>query len=1137
VTIDAWLAELGLGEYAAVFAANAIDFDVLPDLTEADLEKLGVLLGHRKKLLRAIKTREAVAPETPATFNRPETEAERRQITVLFSDLVGSTALSQTIDPETLRDLLAAYQAMAAEAIGSMGGVLAKFLGDGVLAYFGYPTASEDDAIRAVRAACAMISGMTALNALWRKEVGREIELRVGLHTGVVVVGELGTGAARESHAIVGETPNLAARVQGLAAPGTVAISRATWRLVRRVFSCRSLGIQQAKGVADGIEVYAVGAEIATNDALEAASDIPLVGRTEEATLLRERLRAARAGTGCAVLVSGEAGVGKSRLMRAFRQSSADMGELIALRCAPQHRNSAFYPVIGWLERGLGFAANDARDGRRAKLEAKLTALDLACPEIARPIGELLGVSEERPLVAEDQRRRQLLGALLQVVVAEATAGTGAAALIAEDVHWADASTLEFLGLLLARLPEHPLLALLTFRPDFLPPWPIASHITTLALDRMGREELAEIARRRAGKDLPHKVLQELLSKADGIPLFAEELTQTVLASGAVIDRDGHLELAPNSSAIALPGTLRDSLTARLDRLSGARRLAQIAAVIGREFEYRLLANVADLDNAALDRDLEILTRSDILHQRGMPPEAKYTFKHALIQEAAYDGLLRPTRQQYHARIAAAYEESGAASADAFPEILAQHYAAAGERSRAIGFYERAAEQARRRSGLRESIAHLRAALELLARLPESLDRDRQELTILLSLGPLIATIDGIHTPGYLRIYTRAEDLAERTRQERQHFAATWGLWFYEQVGAEPTKAIERADKLFAISDRIGDPDLRLEAYHSRWAVRLFLGDLDGARADAAEGLARYDKHRHAVHRFTYGGHDTGCCAHALGGVAAVLAGESGHSASLLHAGVTLAREIGDPPVLAHALAFAAIGAQIRGDLAVCRAIGDEVIEINKTHTVKQFNVIGIVTGGWAYYASGDAASGRELIGVGRRLIEGTKLTSMLSPFVQVLLADIEARTGDAPGALARLLASLAKDGNSCCFDAELIRRIGELRLLISPDKREEAAQDFRRAIDIARRQGARTLELRAALALARLLVAQRRHEEAQALLRPITIAITDDAALPGAILREAGRNRCPVSVRRPWQTDRARAFLGCDGYGGASSS
>jgi hypothetical protein len=781
-------------------------------------------------------------------------------------------------------------------------------------------------------------------------------------------------------------------------------------------------------------------------------------------------------------------------MVRAFRQTTADQpGELIALRCAPQHRNSAFYPVVRWLDRQFEFAPEESPNTRRLKLSAKLAALGLADPEVAHPLGELLGVTDERSFAAEDQRRRQLLGALLQVVVAVAATGRGS--VVIEDVHWADASTVDFLSVLLARLPEYPLLVLLTFRPDFVPPWPITTHVTNLALGRMDRDEVAEIAQRRAGKDLPPEVLEELLSKADGIPLFAEELTQTVLASAAVVDRAGRLELA-NARAIALPATIRDSLTGRLDRLSGARRLAQIASVIGREFDYHLLAAAADMESDVLDRDLEMLTRNDILHQRGLPPRATYAFKHALLQEAAYEGLIRPTRRQLHAQVAAAYEKCGAASAEAFPEILAQHYAAAAMNARAIEFYERAAELARRRSGLRESIANLRAALDLLAGLPESRDRDRRELSMLLTLGPLLATINGVRTSDYLRAYSRAEELTVRTGEDRQNFAATWGLWFYEQVGDDPPKAIKRANELFAIADRLGDPDLQLEAYHSRWAVRLLLGDLTGVREDTTEGLARYDKHRHAVHRFTYGGHDTGCCAHGFGGVAAAIAGETARSASLLKAGVTLAREIGDPPVLGHALAFAALGAQIRGDIATCRAIGDEVLEFNKAHTVRQFNVISIIAGGWAHYASGDEGSGRELIEIGQRLATEGKLTSMLSPFVQVLLADIEARRGDAPAALARLHGSLTTDGTPRYFDAEIRRRVGELTLQISPEQSDAAARDFRTAIEIAHRQGAHALELRAAVALARLLMTRGQREAARQVLQPAVAALPADATL-----------------------------------------
>lgn len=1099
MTIDGWLKDLGLGQYASAFAANAIDFDVLADLTEADLEKLGVLLGHRKKMLRAIRAREA----TPAAGEpvRPvAADAERRQITVLFSDLVGSTALSQSIDPETLRDVLAAYQPMATQAIAAPGGFLAKFLGDGILVYFGYPEAHDDDAIRAVRAARAMIAGMAGVNMRWRAELGGDLELRVGIHTGLVVVGDVGSGDARESNAIVGGTPNLAARIQAFAAPGTIAISAATWRLVRRAFACRALGVQQAKGVAEGLEIFGVDGEFVADDPLEPASnDIPLIGRDEEAAFLLDRLRRARAGTGQAVLISGEAGLGKSRLVRAFREGSGlDTGDLLVLRCAPQLRNSAFYPVINLLERRLGFDGRESAEARRTKIEGALGSLSLARADIVRPLSELLGVADGSKELSEDQRRRRLLAAILQYVTAEARARPRA--VIVEDTHWIDGSTLEFVGMLLGALAELPLFILMTFRPEFVPPWPVASHVTALALPRLPSEQIADIARWRAGKDLPEAVLQQLLSKTDGIPLFAEELTQSVIASGAVVERDGRYELARGAGALAIPSSLRDSLTARLDRLSGARQVAQIAAVIGREFRYELLAAVAERDAETLERDLEALTKHDILRQRGVPPDATYTFKHALLQDAAYDVLLRATRQQYHARIAEAYERLFPATVESVPEIVAEHYANARMHSEAFQYYVRAGEGAQRRSGSHEAMAFFRAALEQLARLPEDAGRDRAEIDVLLKLGPLIGTRDGARAPAYRETYERAHALATRIGEDKRLFAANWGLWFGDQIGSDDVTTArrrKRIDEMFAAARHLNDPDLELEAYHSRWATRFWLGEFRDAAGDAQEGRARYDRGRHVHHRFTYGGHDTGVCAYGFGGICAAIDGDPRRSADLLTTGLDLARAIGDPPAVAHGLTMAALAAQLRGDLATCRALGEESLELSRTHLVALFSVTPIVVGGWAYYVAGDKSRGRELIAVARHMLGSDRASTLFAPLISILLANIDAAEGDATAALACVTSARAANTIGGCYTAELERHIGAFTLATDPAAKAAAGGHFRAALELAQTQGAQLFELRAAVSLAQFLVGEGRPDEARGLLSPLVDGFATDLVMP----------------------------------------
>jgi class 3 adenylate cyclase len=589
-------------------------------------------------------------PEAQQPLPRAEPhvpEAERRQLTVLFCDLVDSIALASQLDPEDWREVVRAYQAACAQAIQRFEGHIAQYLGDGLLVYFGYPQAHEDDAPRAVRAGLEILTAIEILNTRLKRDQGLHLAVRLGIHTGLVVVGEVGGGGRHEQLAL-GDTPNVAARLQGLAAPDTVVISGATHRLVQGYFTAAALGPQILKGVATPVPVYRILGASAAQSRLEAAAPsglTPLVGRESEVALLLERWVQSQTGQGQVVLLSGEAGIGKSRLVEVLRQQVVGEGSPgIVLRCSPYHTQSALYPVIAHLQRVLEWRRDESPTAKLDRLERTLQASGLALDEAAPYVAALLSVPIPEGhyppvLLTPQQQRQRTLDALTTWLLAEAERQPVLA--VWEDLHWADPSTLELLGLVIDQMPTARLLTLVTYRPEFRPPWAPRSHLTQLTLGRLPRPQVETMVRQlTGGKPLPAEVLAQVVAKTDGVPLFVEELVKMLLESGLVREAADRYGLTGPLPPLAIPATLQDSLMARLDRLSTARTVAQLGAVLGREFTYELIRAVAPLDEATLQRGLAQLVEAELLYQRGRPPQARYVFKHALIQETAYQSLL-----------------------------------------------------------------------------------------------------------------------------------------------------------------------------------------------------------------------------------------------------------------------------------------------------------------------------------------------------------------------------------------------------------------------------------------------------------------------------------------------------------------
>ncbi|UPT96081.1 AAA family ATPase [Bradyrhizobium barranii subsp. apii] len=728
-SVPEWLATLGLSEYMDRFAENDVDISVLHLLTDQDLKELGVSLGHRRKMLAAIAELAGAARAASRSAGLPETkrrdEAERRQLSVMFCDLVGSTSLSTRLDPEDLRAVIGAYHRCCTELIEQKGGFVAKYMGDGVLAYFGYPLAYEHDAERAVQAALALVKAVPNLDTA----AGVPLQVRIGIATGLVVVGDLvGKGAAQEQ-AVVGETPNLAARFQTLAEPGTVVISSTTRRLTGGLFEYRDLGTVALKGFGEKVPAWQVLGAGAAESRFEAlrATGTPLVGRAEEIELLMCRWEQAKGGGGCVVLLSGEPGLGKSRIAQTMvERLASEPHTRLRYFCSPHHQDSPLYPSIAQLKRAAGFRRDDNDEERLAKLEAVLVRATDDLGEALSLLADLLAIptgGRYRPLNLTPQKRKEetIRAQLAQV---EGLSARQPVLMLFEDVHWSDPTTREALEMLIDRIRGLRVLLIITFRPEFTPPWISLSHVTLISLSRMPPDQCAEIiAHLTGGTTLPKEIADQIVDRTDGVPLFVEELTKNIMESGLVMQAGGAYQAAGHARPLAIPTTLQGSLLARLDRLAPTRELAQIGAALGRQFSHELISAVAQMPQHQLDDALVQLENAELIYRRGVPPDSEYIFKHALLQDAAYGMMLRSRRQQLHGRIAAVLEGEFPEAARTQPEILAHHCAEAGLVEKAIDYYLAASKRATAASNNTEASRQVARARTLLDTLPASARR------------------------------------------------------------------------------------------------------------------------------------------------------------------------------------------------------------------------------------------------------------------------------------------------------------------------------------------------------------------------------------------------------------------------------
>ena len=1072
--IAEWLASIGLGEYAQRFSENAIDLSVVSDLTEQDLKDLGVLLGHRRKMLRAIGELQApiLIPPEPAPKPVPRTDAERRQVTVMFCDLVGSTELANAVDPEEMGALLRAFQEASTSSIARFDGFVAKFMGDSVLAYFGYPRAHEDAVGQSVRAANAIIEKI----AQTRRPDGRPLEVRVGIATGRVVIGDLvGVGVARE-HAVVGETPNLAARLQALAEPGTILVSETTHRLLGKQFESHSRGEHSLKGFATPIKVWQVGREAALESRFAAVGSrgpSPLVGRIDEMELLLSRWQLTRQGTGQAVLIQGEAGMGKSRIVDALSQRIGDEPHVrVICQCSPYHTNTALYPIMRHLELAAGFALEDSAACKLEKMVVLLAATDSNDATTINLMAELLSVpTDDRygPLqLPPGQRKAAIIAALVEQLAR--LAGQRPVLFVLEDAHWIDPTTQELVTRLLDGIAKTRVLALITARLEYFPPKTVGQAIAACTLSRLTREQCANLAAGTAtGRKLESEVIDEIVAKADGIPLFIEELTKAVAESAS-------------AESPVVPATLQDSLMARLDRLGPAKEIAQIAAVIGQQFPRSLLDIVAERADD-IEGGLLHLIEAGLVFVQSRATGPAYRFSHALMRDIAYENLLRSRRRQIHERVGRALIERFPESAEAEPEVVAYHFSNAQMPDLASTYHERAGDHAVARSAFAEAAAHFKAGHAEAVKSGTGEERTKRELALLLKLGPALTIIKGAQSADVEETYRFAHDAGTKAHDSVGLFKATWGLWLSANHRRELEIARDRAQELIALSGHLADPDLQLEAFHCRWSTALFRGEVPTGLEYTQEGVRQYDPARHAWMGPVFGGHDPGVCANMVRATILCFAGQTAQARASAAKGLSLAEGLGHPHTLCFALMNALATHQTLGDRERVGRLGPRLAELAEKYNFPPMRAHALLVSAWA------RAFGTQ-IGPGLAIMEAEypRATAIgpLYRYYAAILADVREQAGRTEDALALVswaLGTVTEPGVGM-YVPELHRLHGVCLLKLGAA--DEGARALQTALDVATQQGAPLFQFKAALSIAKAGLARGRSRQGIAPLRTV---------------------------------------------------
>ncbi len=1080
--LQQWLEKIGLAQYFELFAKNDMDWEILPELNEQDLEKLGVSLGHRKKLIKAISeacSTSLRAPkrilETRSATRAANARAERRHLTVLVCDLVGSTALSTRLDPEDLRSILREFQRCCGDAIRRYEGHVARFMGDGVLAYFGFPTAHEDNAERAVKAALEMAESVSALAI----PIAKKLEVRIGIASGRVVVGDLiGEGPSRE-FALVGDAPNLAARLQALAEPNQILVAPRTRHLLGRLFEFGDLGDHSIKGFERPIHVWRVLAPGSASSRFEARQSshlTPLIGRQAELGLLQKQYSKAKRGKGQVVLVSGEPGIGKSRLIMALRNRLA--GEscvFLSFQCSSYHTSSALYPFIHCLERAAGITRDTSAAARLDKLEALVSLRTEQTKSIVPPLAVLLSIpitDRYAPLdLTPEQLKSRIFSALLALL--QASAEQEPVILVFEDVHWADPTSLELLERIRDNAKNWRMLVILLHRPDLTLPWAEQPNVTSLAINRLDRVQVSSMIESLIeGRVLPQTVIEQILAKTDGVPLFVEEITKAVVESTIGGSNEDHSDM---QAALAVPDTLHDSLMARLDQLAPVKTVAQIAAVIGREFSFELLKTVAPFPENEVDAAIDRLLASGLVFRSGHVSEQSFAFKHALVRDEAYASLLHDQRRKLHGRLAETLCRDFKEIADTAPEIVAQHYAQAGKPKPAIDYWLKAGRQASARSAFVEASTHLQQALKLLAELPAGMDRDNLELQLQQTLGNAFAAGKGFGAAETIQAYKRALDLCNNFEDSPQRFTVLNGIIAFHVIRGEFEQSRLLAEDLLSRAHQQDDSMPRLMAHRALGQALFLIGELTAARDHLSNSLKLYDAARHGSLAPIFSQTYLALASVVLGDIDGGLV----YGRDAMH----LAEQLRHPHSICNALAFLAGAHVLCGDAEAAYPVAERTITLASEYGFPLWLAGGHMLRGWARSNLGDVEPGLTEIRKSVKALEATGALIWVQ-FARYLLAQALAKAEQLTdaGKLVDQLLMMVAGTSGRWYEAELHRLKGDL-LLHGGDPTAAAEVCYERAMAVAARQGARLWQLRAANALASIWSAQGRLPEVHSCL------------------------------------------------------
>jgi class 3 adenylate cyclase/predicted ATPase len=1101
--VVAWLRGLGLGKYEAAFRDNEIDETVLASLTHETLKEIGVTaVGHRLKLLDAIAAlRTDAGPQRPAPDATtkstppsvsPEDRAERRQVTVMFSDLVGSTALSARMDPEDLREIISAYQKCVAETVQRFGGFVAKYMGDGVLVYFGYPQAHEDDAERAVRAGLQLVAAVSDL------KTHAVLQTRVGIATGLVVVGDLiGSGEAQE-RGIVGETPNISARLQSVAEPNAVVVAESTRKLLGNLFNLQDLGAQDLKGIGAPVKAWAAlqPASVESRfEALHATGLTELVGREEELDLLLRRWSKAKGGEGQVVLLSGEAGIGKSRLTAALMERlEGEPHTRLRYFCSPQHTDSALYPVIGQMERAAGLAHGDTGQSKLDKLDALLAQTSTSAQDRSL-FTDMLSLPNDGRYPALDmtpeQRRQKTLEALGSQM--EILSRSNPVLMIFEDAHWSDPTSLEAFSKVVDRLQTLRVLLLLTFRPEFAPPWIGRPYVTALTINRLAQRDIEAMIDGVVGnKPVPASIRQDIIERTDGIPLFVEEMTKAVLEAGSEGAAEQTVASIPSPS-LAVPASLQASLMARLDRLGSAKEVAQIGAAIGREFSHALLSAVRNKPEPELASALDRLIETGLVFRQGVSPHASYLFKHALVRDAAYGTLLREPRRALHARIAETLESRFPEIAENQPEVLARHCTEAGLTEKAGSLWGKAGQRSLARSALVEAAEQLTRALDQIATLPCTPALRREQIKLQVALITPLIHVEGYAAPETKAAVERARLLIEQAEAFGEApedplllFSVLYGIWAANYVAFNGDALRELAAQFLALAEKQRVTLPLMIGRRLMGTSLLCTGSIAQGRAHYDQALALYDpaEHRPLVTRF---GQDIRVTLLSYRSLALWMLGYPDAALGDAEQVLKEARDIGHAATLMYALFHASFTYILGGEYGTAKAQLRELLSLADKKGSLFWKADGMVLTGWALALTSKASDAAQMIISGLVSLRATGATVGIPLFVSWLaMAHAELYQFDNAWRCVDDAITAVETTKETWFEAEVYRMAGEVSLKSPKRDATKAQAYFERALAVARQQQAKSWELRAAMSMARLWRDQGKRAEARDLLAPV---------------------------------------------------